>query len=173
LTDEFALKLSGQYTKQQSIGDELIGDLDTAVFGARAALSYKNAILRLAYTSTDDQTIRSPYGGYPGFISLIISDFNRASEDAWLVGLSYDFSRFGWDELSGFINYASSETPDDGINASPDQWEFDITLDYVFDTAPLDGFWIRARAAHLDQEGVGATDANDYRIILNYSLPLH
>lgn len=174
LTDEFALKVSGQYTRQKSIGNELTGDIDTGVIGTRAALSYKNAILNLAYTSTDDeQRIRSPYGGYPGYISLMISDFNRAGEDAWLVGLSYNFSRFGLDELSGFINYANSDTPDNGTSASPDQQEFDITLDYVFDTPALDGLWIRARAAHLDQDGAGAIDVDDYRVILNYSLALH
>ena len=171
LTEELALRLSAQYTDQRSVGDERIGDFETGVIGGKAALSYKNAILSLAFTSVDNESaIRSPWGGYPGYLSLIHKDFDRAGEDAWLIGLSYDFSRLGLPGLSAFTNYASGNTPDNGNRASPDQTEFDMTLDYHFSNV-LDGLWIRARTAHVDQDGDGE-DSQDYRLIFNYSLPL-
>ena len=98
--------------------------------------------------------------------------FNRAGEDAWLIGLSYTFSRFGLDGLSAFSNFVDSDTPDNGSAASPDQQELDITVDYRFPGELLKGLWIRARAAFVDQDGTGADDINDYRVILNYSIPL-
>ncbi|MEA3274270.1 MAG: OprD family outer membrane porin [Pseudomonadota bacterium] len=171
--DGFGLRLSGQYTDQRSVGDDLIGSFSTSVFGLKAAGDYRNAILSLAYTSTaNDSGIRSPFGGYPGYISLIVQDFDRAGEDAWLLGLSYDFAGIGAKGLSGFVNYANGDTPDNGRNASPDQEELDITLDYKPELGALKGLWFRARAAFVDQQGAGAQDIADYRFILNYEIPL-
>ena len=173
ISDNLALRLSAQYTDQRSVGDELIGDFDTHVGGVQLAASYRNAILSLAWTSTaDGDSIRSPYGGYPGYISLILKDFNRAGEDAWLIGLSYTFARFGLPGLSVFANYAAGDTPDTGAGASPDQDELDFTIDYRFQ-GKLENLWLRARAATVDQDGPGAIDEDDYRIIVNYTIPLH
>lgn len=168
-----ALRIAAQFTDQRSKGDELIGDFETGMAGIKLDASYKNAILTLARTTVDnDAAVRSPFGGYPGFASIIIQDFNRAGEDAWLIGLSYTFSRFGLDGLSAFTNFVDSDTPDNGSAASPDQQELDFTVDYRFQDDLLEGLWIRARAAFVDQNGSGAEDIDDYRIILNYTIPL-
>jgi hypothetical protein len=174
LGDDLAIRISGQYTKQKSTGDELIGDFDTHVVGAKLGLSYKNAILNLAYTSTDENNgIQNPYGGYPGYTSIMVKDFNRAGEDAWLIGFSFNAARFGLGGLTVFANYVDGNTPDSGSAASPDQQEFDITADYIFSKDFADGFWVRTRAAVVNQDGPDDVDQNDYRIILNYSIPLH
>jgi hypothetical protein len=173
--DDRALRLGGQYTDQRSVGDEIGGGFDTHVYGGKVAASYQGATLTLAFSSTDDGAgIRNPYGGYPGYLSLMIKSFNRADEDAWLIGASYDFSRIGVPGLSGFVNYAEGNTPDSGANASPDQRELDITVDYRFQSAALKGLWLRARAAFVDQENdvAGASDVEDVRVILNYDLPI-
>jgi hypothetical protein len=173
LTDRTAFLLSGQYTSQWSVGEELDGDFNTFVFGGKAALSYRGGILSLAFSSTDhDSGIRSPFGDYPGYLSLMLKDFNRADEDAWLVGLSYDFGFVGIDGLSFFANYAGGNTPDSGLSASPDQEEFDLTVDYRFEKGPLRGLWLRFRSAFVDQDGPDAQDIDHFRIILNYDIPI-
>jgi hypothetical protein len=173
LRDGLAMLLSVQYTDQRSVGDELDGDFHTSVFGGKGAISYKGGILNLAFSSTGSDTgIRSPFGGYPGYLSLMEKDFNRADEDAWLVGVSYDFGFVGLPGLSFFANYASGSTPDSGVNRSPDQEEFDLTLDYRFQKGPLKGLWLRFRGAFVDQEGPGAQDIDHFRIILNYDIPV-
>ena len=173
--DDWALRLGGQYTDQRSVGDEIGGDFDTFVYGGKIATSYRNATLTLAFSSTDDGArIRNPYGGYPGYLSLMIKSFNRADEDAWLVGASYDFTRIGAPGLSSFINYAQGSTPDSGSNASPDHREFDITVDYRIQSEILKGLWLRARAAFVDQDDdvAGASDVDDIRFIINYDIPI-
>jgi hypothetical protein len=175
LSDDWAMRLGGQYTDQRSVGDEIGGDFDTYVYGGKVAASYRSATLTLAFSSTDDGArIRNPFGGYPGYLSLMVKSFNRAEEDAWLVGASYDFARIGVPGLSSFINYAQGNTPDSGANASPDQSEFDITVDYRFQSDLLSGLWLRTRAAFVDQDNdvAGAGDVDDIRIILNYELPI-
>ena len=173
--DDWALRLAGQYTDQRSVGDEIGGDFDTYVYGGKLAASYRSATLTLAFSSTDNGAgIRNPFGGYPGYLNLMIAAFNRADEDAWLAGASYDFARIGVPGLSSFINYARGNTPDRGGNASPDQWEFDFTVDYRVQSDLLEGLWLRARAAFLDQDDdvSGGGDVRDYRVILNYDLPI-
>jgi hypothetical protein len=173
LTDELAIRLSGQYTDQRSVGDALLGPFDTDVYGLRAQASYLGGILTLAYTSTGNgATIRNPYGGYPGYTSVIVKDFNRAGEDAWLIGLSYNFEDVGWNGLSAFVNYVHGNTPDSGRNASPDQEELDFTIDLKPPEGLFQGIWLRVRAAFVDEHGEGAQDLADDRVILNYSLPL-
>lgn len=174
LGQETALQVAAQFTDQRSIGDELIGNFETGMAGIKLDASYKSTILTLARTSVDNNaSIRSPFGGYPGFASIIIQDFNRAGEDAWLIGLSCEFSRIGLDGLSAFTTFVDSDTPDNGSAGSPDQQELDFTVDYRFSGDSLEGLWIRTRAAFVDQNGSGAEDINDYRIVVNYTIPLH
>ena len=173
LTDDLDLGVSAQFTDQRSVGDELDGDFETSVYGAKVSTTYKGATLSLAFSSTDnDSRIRSPFGSYPGYLSLMVRDFNRAGEDAWLVGLAYDFAEVGWNGISGFINYAEGYVPDSDSTGTPDQKELDITLDIRPTNAVFDGLWLRLRHARLDQDGRFADDVRDWRVILNYEVPL-
>jgi hypothetical protein len=88
------------------------------------------------------------------------------------VGLSHDFAGIGWKGMSAFVNYASGDTDDRGENASPDQEELDFTIDFKPPEGMLRGLWLRARAAFVDEKGPDAQDLTDYRLILNYELPL-
>jgi len=167
------IRLSWQHTDQRSVGDELDGDFSTYVFGGRMATSYQGAILSLAFSSTGNGSkIRSPYGSYPGYLSLMIRDFNRADEDALLVGLSYNLKFLGLDGFSFFTNYARGNTPDSGENTSPDQQEIDLTVDYRFKRDYLKGLWLRVRGAYLNQDGPEGNDVKEFRAIINYELPV-
>ena len=169
LAETAGLRVALQYTNQRSIGDELGGDFETDVFGASVDLSYRSAVVSLAFTTTDNGSdIRSPFGGYPGYLSMIVKDFDRAGEKAWLMGLSYDFGNLGLEGLSGSVKYGRGDTPD----FSPDQDELDITLDYRPEQGPLSGLWLRLRASTVNQHGAGAKDLKDYRVIVNYAVPL-
>ena len=167
------IRLSFQHTDQRSVGDELDGEFDTYVFGGKMAASYQGAILSLAFSTTGSGSkIRNPYGSYPGYLSLMLRDFDRADEDAWLVGLSYNFKFLGRDGFSFFANYARGNTPEYGENASPDQQEIDLTVDYQFKRRFLKGFWLRLRGAYLDQDGPEGNDVKEFRAIINYELPV-
>ena len=168
-TAETDIRLSLQYTDQRSVGDELDGDFDTYVFGGQVAASYQGAVLTFAFSTTDSENgISNPWGGYPGYLSLMVKDFDRADEDAWLVGFSYDFSSLGLEGLSSFFNYANGNTP----AASPDQEEFDLTVDYHFKKNFLNGLWLRLRYAYVDQDGPDGINVKNFRAILNYELSI-
>jgi hypothetical protein len=174
LTDKLALKLQGQFTEQDSVGgDNLIGTFHTRVGGAQASLSYGNAVLRAAFSITaNTQNIISPYGTYPGYLSLIEKDFNRAGEKAWLVGASYDLKDYV-KGLSVTFNFARGTDAVDPATKSglPDENEYDITVDYRIEKGPLRGMWVRLRNGYVDFSNGGGS-SNDVRLIINYPLSL-
>ena len=175
VSDEVPVRFSAQYTNQQSVGSALAGDFNTYSFGAQIATSYHGAILTVAATSTgNDSRIRSPYGGRPSYLSMMVKDFDRAGEDAWLVGLSYDFNHFSFlDGLSAFTNYGSGYTPGSGSQKLPDQQEWDITVDYRPTKGYLEGLWLRFRRSQVNQgTGLLSNDSVDYRVILNFDIQL-
>jgi hypothetical protein len=174
LTEKLALKLQAQFTEQGSVGgDYLIGKFDTRVGGAQASLSYDKIIFRTAFSITaDSQNIRSPYGSYPGYLSLIEQDFDRASEKAWLLGFSYDFKDFV-KGLSTTVNFARGVDAVDPATTRelPDENEWDMTLDYRIQAGPLRGIWVRLRNAYVDFNN-GGGHSNNVRVIINYPLSL-
>jgi len=174
LTDKLGLKLQGQFTEQDSVGgDNLIGSFHTRVGGAQVSLSYNNAVLRAAFSITaDSQNINSPYGSYPGYLSLIEKDFNRAGEKAWLLGFSYDLKDYV-KGLSLTFNFARGTDAVDPANRSglPDENEYDMTVDYRIEQGPLRGMWVRVRNGYVDFSSGGGS-SNNVRLIINYPLAL-
>ena len=171
LTEELGVELNVQYTHQEDVGEALIGDFSTDSWGVSTSMGYQALIGTVGYTTTNSEAgIRSPFGGHPNFASLMISDFDRAGEDTLFCGLSYNFSELGLDGLSAFARYAYGRTPNSGSAASPDEEEFNITIDYRFQNTWLKPLWIRIRGGWNSQDG--GRSRNNYRIILNYTIPL-
>ena len=166
-------RFSAQFTHQQSVGDELVGDFETHHAAARVALGWRGAVLKLGGSITSDNAgIRAPWGGKPSYLSLMRLDFDRANEKALLVGLSYNSQRLARYGLSGYFNIAwgsDAEDPATGFGL-PDRVEYNITLDWKPPRPPLEGLWVRARYAQLDIQGDGDT-VRDVRIIVNYRIP--
>ena len=154
-------------------GDNLIGAFRTRVGGAQASLSYGNAVLRAAFSITaNSQNINSPYGTYPGYLSLVEKDFDRAGEKAWLLGFSYDLKDYV-KGLSLTFNFARGTDAVDPANKSglPDENEYDITVDYRIEKGPLRGMWVRVRNGYVDFSSGGGS-SNNVRLIINYPLSL-
>lgn len=173
ITNQISSRVTGQFTHQKSIGDDLIGEFDTNHYGIRLQTDYRNAILTLAATNTGEgAAIISPYGGRPGFLSLMLQNFDRANETGLLAGLSYDFSAVGLPGLSAFSNFAwgdNAKSAETG-RSLPNVDEYNFTIDYRPQAGLLNGVWLRLRHARADFEGGNYTE--DTRAILNYQLPV-
>jgi hypothetical protein len=128
-------------------------------------------VLTLALTGNSSSgDLISPYGSYGGYNAVIISDYRRAGEYGLRGGLSYDFSQIGLKGLSAFGNGVwghGAVDPETGEDA-PDRDELNLTIDYRFRRSLLKGLAIRLRAALVEEEG--GRSAEDYRVILNYTL---
>jgi hypothetical protein len=173
LKDNLDVRLSGQFTDQRSVGDELVGEFDTNHLAARVALGWRGAVVRIAASVTSDHAgIRAPWGGRPTYLGLQRLDFDRANEKSVLLGLSYNTAFFSNLGLSSYINVArgsGARDPETGVSR-PDRTEYDLTVDWKPPDGLLKGLWVRARYARLDIQGDGET-VRDVRIIVNYSIP--
>ena len=178
------LIFGGQFTDQRAVGDELLTNASTKDWGtynvsAKAGVAYRELTFTLGGSVTGDgNTIQAPWGSFPGYLSLIQEDFDRANEKAVLVGVAYDFSKLITPGLGAFVNIAYGWDAIDPKTraAAPDQTEYDLTIDY----RPPSGFlllpttrnlWLRLRGVILDRQ-----DANQLgwqvRFILNWEIPI-
>ena len=99
LAEDLRLIFGGQFTDQRAVGDQLLTnasskDWSTYNVSAKAAVAYRELTVTLGGSITGDgHTIQAPWGSFPGYLSLIQEDFQRANEKAILVGVAYDFSK--------------------------------------------------------------------------------
>jgi hypothetical protein len=176
--DDVGLRVEGQYTWQSSTGSESssAGSFDAWNVAIRGAASWKGAIFTLAGSFTSkEETIQSPWGLWPGYLGLMLSDFDRAGESAVLLGISYDFKNVGAPGFSAFANFATGFDAKSAVGNNPakfsNQREVDITFDYVFEQGILKGLWLRTRGAWRREEGAPRDDYQ-LRVILNYDFPI-
>jgi len=174
LTDDLSLWVDASYTDQDSNGDQLIGAFSTDLLSAKLELVFGPHKFRLGGSKTDDaKGIQKPYGNPANYLSVIVNDFDRAGEDGLMLGYSYSFGRIGPGDLSFFANAVFGDTPDVGPVASPDQDEYNLTVDWRLKESWSDRLWIRLRAAWIDQdEAQGGDDYFDGRVIINYDFDL-
>jgi hypothetical protein len=182
LNEDWGLRFSAQLTDQRAVGDALLGRTDSFYWstqqgGARAQVVYRALTVTGAFSITGaGNTIQSPWGSFPGYLSMIDQDFDRANEKAVLIGAAYDFASLGAKGLSSYFNIAYGWDAIDpkSRQKAPDQTEYDVTVDYrppIKFPAFLQGLWFRARAAVLDQEHAKQT-GYQFRLILNWERDL-
>ena len=174
LSGAWSLGLNLQYTDQRDVGDSFAGDFTTGLLSGKVELNYERTTFRVAASSTrDERGIFKPYGNPSNYLSVVVDDFDRAGEDAWLVGITHDFGQVGPGTLSAFGNVVHGNTPDSGDAASPDETEYDLTVDWHLNRSWSDRIWVRVRGAFVDQdEDAGGDDFFDFRIIINYDYDL-
>jgi hypothetical protein len=171
-SETFDVRLSGQFTYQRSVGQELIGSFDTTAAGLKASTGYRGGVLTLAGTITGaGAAIQSPFGQRPSYNSLMLFNFDRARERSWRIGFSNRLDWTGVEGLSFVLNYAQGEGARDPSTGAdlPRRRETDLTLDYRPKAGKLEGLWLRLRTAH-------GRDGDDWkrelRVILNYEVSM-
>jgi outer membrane porin, OprD family len=179
--EKLGLLFSAQFTDQRSTGDDLLKgfSFQNNQIGVKSDISYGGGILTLAYTHTQKGAdMQSPWSGYPGYTSVQVQDFNRSGENAFMVKGSYDFTRLGLEGVSAYALFVHGWGRVDPITKASvaDENEFDVDVQYRPQWKFLKGLWFRVRYAMVNQwEGPQTTikdTINDFRVIVNYDIPL-
>jgi hypothetical protein len=177
VTDRLGLLFSAQFTDQRSTGDDLLkgSSFSTNQLGMKSDISYGGAVLTLGYVHTNSgDDMQNPWSGHPGYTSVQVQDFNRANEESFIVKASYDFTRLG---LEGVTAYALFVHGWDRVNPTTNasvanENEFDADIQWRPQWKFVKGLWFRARYANVHQYERPNDTINDFRIIVNYDIPL-
>jgi len=177
LANKVRLQFAGQYTRQNSTGDDLLTgkSFSTDQYGFKAEIAIGTVLLTSARTVTAVGTtnsagsgtnVRSPWGGYPGYTAVQVENFFRAGEDATMLRAAYNFPRATG--LSVYGLWVHGSTPQ--VARQYAQTEYDLNLQWIPRIAALKGLNFRMRYGHVSQEGPANQHENDLRLILNYVL---
>ena len=170
LTPQTDLRVSAQFTSENSVGEQRIGAFDGQTIGVKAALGYRGAVFTLGGTRTGTGAdIRSPFGQRPSYLSMMLFDFDRADEDAWLAGVSYRLDALALPSWSFVVNHVAGKGARDPIShvSVSDRRETDVTIDFRPQQGELDGLWLRLRYADATD---GARNLAQWRLTLNYEI---
>jgi hypothetical protein len=170
------LTLNAQYTDQHSAGEDLLtgSPFDTHQYGFKADLSSGGALLTVARTVTAVGTLgsldsgtsmRSPWGGYPGYTAVQIENFFRAGEDATMLRAAYNFPKSTGLSVYGLWVHGSSPA----IFNQYAQQEYDANLQWTASSAKLQGLRLQTRYAHVSQAGPANEHQDQLRLILYYT----
>jgi hypothetical protein len=172
LGEELDLSLGFQYTDQRSVGAQLLGDFVTWNAGGQVHLSYAFVSLKVAFAFTGmANNITSSFGGWPGYLSLQVRDFDLANQNAWGVGLGYNFGRLGAPGVTARTFYAQGTNAVTPGTSRPvaNVREGDFRVDWITPPGILRGFSFTFRAAVVS---TGAPRLqNEFRILVNYEIP--
>mgnify|MGYP000412742218 CR=1 FL=1 len=169
---DYRIGLSQQYIQQRSNGREVGGDISSHAWGAKLDIEFDSWLWTVAWHDVTGDKMRSDWGSYPGYNSMMVKDFNRADETSWRLGFRYDMQVL-LKGLSVFGSYIQGDTPERGKYRSSDESEFDLTLNYSVQNRFLKDMNIRLRYANVNQDfKEGSGNLEDLRLIINYQLPL-
>jgi hypothetical protein len=170
-------RVAAQYTDQRSAGANLLlgrafRTWNAALYGEFGWNGFKGygALGRTG----DGEQIRTPYSFGPFYITQRIKAFDRAGENAVLLGSTLDLARAGLPGLSADLNISNGT---DAINsvtgvALPKWREYDTDLVYKFaKESALPGVRLRLRWGRLYEDFGSRTDrSDDTRLDVNWSV---
>jgi hypothetical protein len=171
LTDPYELKLSAQFTDENSLAGASGTPLPNQ-WGVEAVGSRDFAVLTLSFTQTSNAgNLSSPWGDAPSFTRAEIHNNARAGENAALGMLSYHFNRFDLPGVSATaVGVYYWDAVSTASNPQPNQTEVDLYLDYKVPAGELSGLWFRLQRNWEWNAGGGQT--TQWRAIVYWEIPL-
>jgi hypothetical protein len=99
-----------------------------------------------------------------------IQNFTRAGERTGFAQYSYDFAALGVPGLKASAMYLSGSGIKTVAGPEQEEWERDLSLDYVIQSGPLKNVALGWRNGMSRSEA--SRDADQNRLVVSYSLPL-
>ena len=169
---------AAQFVAQNSTGQNLLNGgnyFATNQFGAKVDLGYQTGILTVGYSVVNPSfAIQTPWSANPFYTDAQIQAFNRAGEQALMVGLSYVFTPIGLPGVAASVFYYNGWTGAPAAGAPLVETEWDFNLEWRPGWKPLQGLWLRARYGTSSvYQGGGRTNIDEVRLILNYNIKLY
>lgn len=150
------------------------GEVDNRTWSALFTYSHSGHELSAGYQQVSGDSAFPFLNQGDGATAYLITDrqiakFLSAGERTWLAGYGYDFGKLGVPGLKASVVYLSGDNID-SAERDRKEWERDFRLDYTLQDGPLKGLGLSWRNASFRSNA--ATDLDENRLIVSYSLPL-
>lgn len=155
-------------------GDTSRGEVDNQTWSALFTYSLSGHALSAGYQQVSGDSAFPFLNQGDGASAYLITDrqigkFLSAGERTWLAEYGYDFASAGIPGLKATVTYLSGSNID-AADSDRKEWERDFRLDYALQNGPLKGLGFSWRNATFRSNA--ATDLDENRLIVSYSLPL-
>ena len=182
LTDKVHPFLSGQFIKENEVGDKLAGNLDGMYWGAKFGAKVENFTAYVAYSETSANNaaeaatglanaIITPWGGMPAYTQGMVTRHQfLAGTKASKVAASYNFKDLGAN-VSATAYYTSFDMDKNsgyGIARTTTEPGFDI----IYNPEVVKNLQLRLRGnfpRKYAESASGDTGWDEYRLIANYN----
>jgi hypothetical protein len=179
LAQRLSLRLAAQYTDQSSTGSDLLtgNSFTNHQYGFKVELARGSSLFTVARTVTASGTVngsgaasavnmRSPWGGYPGFTSVQIENFDRAGEDATLLRAAYNFPKLTG--LSVYALWVGGSTPNGSAQYA--RKETDLNIKWKPQSSALKRLTLLGRYGYVSQGGPQDRHREELRLVVYYQL---
>lgn len=171
-----------QYIQENSIKDEIAGDIDSKYIAAKLGFKVSNFDLMLAYSKTgkNDSTnnnnnrhdaILSPWGGMSAYTQGMVTRHQyMAGTEAKKVSLAYNFKDLGVDltTLGYYSRFDMDKNSGYGISRDASEAGFDL----IHNVKAVQNLQVRFRGNFprgFAESATGTTGWDEYRFIVNYN----
>lgn len=170
--------LAMQYADQRSTGAHLLNNgayWSTGEFGARLQLGHRSSIFTVGFSAVNPGfAMQTPWSSSPIYTDAQIQPFQRAGEQAVMVGFSWVLTPLRLPGVAASAFYYSGATNALAAGRPLVESEWDLTLEWRPGWKPLQGLSFRARYGHSDTDQNNArTTTDEVRLVLNYNIKLY
>lgn len=173
--------VSAQLIKEESVGDELAGTVDSLYWGVKAGAKFADANVYAAYSqngSDADKTFNgatiTPWGGMPAFTQgMVTRHMFLAGTETWKIAGSYDFKESGVN-MNAAVYYVAFDMDELNAYAVDTAWTASESgFDIKYYPEAVKNLQLRLRGnfprAFKELAGADQVDWNEYRFIVNYN----
>ena len=173
------IRIGANILDQRTVGAELIAGApyNTYQASARVVASYRGFVFTGAVSQVGDEaSIQKPFGFSSSYAAMMVTNFEQAGVDAYLVSLSYDFAELGLEGLKFMAAWGQGWGRNDPVTNGDfaNQEELDLRLVYE----PLGGRLrgLRVEVEYIDwtvfDDALPSDELSQFRTIVNYTVPL-
>lgn len=170
----FSLRSDIRYFDSRGDGSQRAGEIDNRNLNGIFSLGHGAHKVSAAWQSLSGDSA-FPYlnGGAAYVVNLVtLNDFTRAGEESWQLRYDYDFAAQGIPGLTFMTRYVDGRNARTATGRSGEEWERDTDLAYVVQSGSLKGLSLRWRNVSFRSANGLATDIDENRLILGYTLAL-
>ncbi|MCG4455267.1 OprD family porin [Pseudomonas sp. MMS21-TM103] len=174
LPSGFSLRSDIRYFESRGDGSQRAGEIDNRNLNGIFSISHGGHKVSAAWQTLSGNSA-FPYlnGGAAYVVNLVtLNDFTRAEEDSWQLRYDYDFIAQGIPGLTFMTRYVDGRNARTATTSRGQEWERDTDLAYVVQSGSLKGLSLRWRNVSFRSGNGLATDIDENRLILGYTLAL-